>query len=237
MLRLDTAKKVIQEYVQSGEKDLYFGAEPKFKKALEAALKNFTLCITTAENKLSEDAKEKYPDEPQYQVLRKQMQAMLDVARAWGKSNYKWSTSFAEQYKASLVFLRSSPTAAVPFPPWLKQKHLLNAVTEASIASFWQYLSADALTEAGYTLSTRRVSVTLEMVKMKALTALSEEGDSETMAVTFIDAFPKEVLDSNNALQLEVQMLRSAVGMLRKGGLTPDGELDEAMAANSKDSV
>ena len=68
-------------------------------------------------------AKETLPDDLEHQLIKKAMQAGLEVGKAWIRYE-SYTVEFHTVYEQNLAFLALEPRTNVPFPPWLQQLHI-----------------------------------------------------------------------------------------------------------------
>ena len=202
--RKTLALQLLDEYMECGEGEKFFGDVVKYRRNMDSVLKNYVACIDTVEKPLPADVREKLPDDAEHQRIRKRLAMALDVARQWASSKKTYDQTFHEVYCSSLQFLKAEPRCEPPFPNWLKQRFITRQVESSSPTTFFQYLTDDCLKDAGYTSEGRRSILIRELVQMKAMTVtkgLPENTDPLERVLAFVGAFPSH---------LEADMLNEA---------------------------
>ncbi|CAK0883957.1 unnamed protein product, partial [Prorocentrum cordatum] len=225
--------KFLRDIIESGPNDKIFGDVANWRRLLERCIKDYVGVIRTPENPLPEDAREAYDDTPEYLIIRKQLTASLDIARAWVKANRSWDASFISQYKSTLVFLQSDPVAPNPLPSWMRQRYLTVMVQEASTASMiWPLLAPEALESIGYVGCDRQRKVTLDMVKMKVLQLTGDDSPDTWMdtLMDFMGTFPGNAGDD---LVNDAALMKAGLGIL-KSGVASDESLKDAQVLLKK---
>jgi hypothetical protein len=124
----------LKQFQQCSQDERFFSDLTNNRRTLDRVHKEFSSLINTPENRV-DLTKPYFENDEENNILRKQLQAALDVCKAWVKVKRVWNAEFNGAYKAALLFLRADPVAPIPFPVWMAQMFVAQEIEVCVIAS------------------------------------------------------------------------------------------------------